>query len=89
MNAHRQMFPGAGLLLTIAVGAYMVVRLNAQEPTESIDLSTAGIAEVRDAQGQAVLSGVFGAPEEGDDDIERTAKLEPTGTDPDAAGEAE
>ena len=88
MKDKRQAIPILGLLATLAGAVYMVVQLNAQErPTG--DFTNAATAEVRDAQGQAVLRGQFVLAEEEDDDIERRAKLEPTGIDADAAGDAE
>lgn len=83
----RQWFPVAGLGATIALAGYMVAQLHAQVPVA--DLSTAAIAEVRDAQGQVVLRGQFVVVDEDDDDLERKAALQPTGVDADAAGEAE
>ena len=53
------------------------------------DFTNAALAEVRDAQGQVILSGQFQLVEEDDDDVERKAVLAPTGVDADAAGEAE
>ncbi|HEX7780956.1 MAG TPA: hypothetical protein VF424_17030 [Vicinamibacterales bacterium] len=69
----------------------MVVSLAGQEaPPIKGNFTAAAQAEVRDAQGQAVLQGPFvQVDEEEDDEIERKAILKPTGTDPDAAGDAE
>ena len=89
MTDTRQFIPVAGLLGTIAFATYMVVQLHAQGPVTSSDFTNAGRAEVRDAQGQALLTGSFAPADEEDDDIERKARLEPTGVDTDAAGEAE
>ena len=88
MSDTRQAIPVVGLLATFAVAAYMVVQLNGQEPVTG-DFTNAATAEVRDAQGQVVLRGLFAQTDEEDDDIERSATLEPTGIDTDAAGEAE
>ena len=88
MSDTRQAIPVVGLLATFAVAAYMVVQLNGQEPVTG-DFTNAATAEVRDAQGQVVLRGLFVLADEEDDDIERSASLEPTGIDADAAGEAE
>jgi hypothetical protein len=85
----RQTFAVGGLLAVIAMAAYMVVQLSAQNPAPSADLRNAQTAELRDAQGQVVLSGQFVAVEEDDDDVERKAVMQPTGADADAAGEAE
>jgi len=88
MRDTRQAIPVVGLLATFAVAAYMVVQLNGQEPVTG-DFTNAATAEVRDAQGQVVLRGQFVLSDEEDDDIERSANLEPTGIDADAGGEAE
>ena len=85
----RQMIPAAGLVATIVAAAYMVVQLNGQTTQPTADFTNAAVAEVRDAQGQAILSGQFQLVEEEDDDIERKAALTPTGIDADAAVEAE
>lgn len=85
----RQIIPAAGLVATVAVAGYMVVQLNGQGASRTGDFTNAASAEVRDAQGQALLRGQFVLGDEEDDDIERKAKLEPTGVDADAIGEAE
>ena len=85
----RQMIPAAGLLATVAAAVYMVVQLNGQTAQPTTDVTNAALAEVRNAQGQAILSGQFQLVEEEDDDVERKAVLAPTGADADAAGEAE
>jgi hypothetical protein len=87
MKDMRQTIPAAGLLGTMVAAVYMVV-LNGQTATPTADFMNAAVAEVRDAQGQTVLSGQFQAADE-DDDVERKAVLAPTGIDADAAGEAE
>ena len=55
---------------------------------ETADLSGAGTAEVRNAQGQVILSGRFAVTDSGDG-MERTAVLAATQVDADALGEAE
>jgi hypothetical protein len=85
----RQIIPAVGLAATMAAAGYMVVRLNGQAPSRTGDFTNAASAEVRDAQGQAVLRGHFAAADEDDDDIERKATLQSTGIDADAMGEAE
>lgn len=86
----RQMIPAGGLLATVAAAAYMVVQLNGQAGQPTADLTNAALAEVRNAQGQVILSGQFQlVEEEDDDDVERKATLAPTGVDADATGEAE
>jgi hypothetical protein len=89
MRDKRQIIPAAGLLATMAIAAYMVSQLNGQGTAGPADFSNAVIAEVRDAQGQVVLTGQFMPVEEEDDDVERRAVLGSTGVDADAAGEAE
>lgn len=89
MSDKRQVIPAAGLFATIGVAAYMMVQLNGQAAQPAGDFTNAVMADVRDAQGQIVLSGQFQLVEEDDDDVERKATLAPTGIDPDAAGEAE
>jgi hypothetical protein len=85
----RQFVMVGGILSTVGLVAYMVVQLSGQAAAATGDFTNAATAEVRDAQGQAVLRGQFAAVEEDDDDVERKATLEPTGLDADAAGEAE
>ncbi len=89
MNDKRQMIPAVGLLATFVAAVYMVVQLSGQTTAPTGDFTNAAVAEVRDAQGQAVLSGQFQGSDEDDDDVERKAVLAPTGVDADAAGEAE
>jgi hypothetical protein len=93
MIRQRQWIPVAGLLATMAVAVYMVVRLSAQTPVVVGDFTNATSAEVLDAQAQVMLRGQFAVPndeaDEDDDDVERKAELKPAGADTDAAGEAE
>lgn len=89
MKNKHQMVAAAGLLATMGAAGYMVVQLSGQTAAPTGDFTNAAVAEVRDTQGQTVLSGQFQAVEEDDDDVERKAPLAPTGTDADAAGEAE
>lgn len=89
MNNKRQMIPAVGLLATFVAAVYMVVQLRAQTTSPTGDFTKATLAEVRDAQGQVILSGRFQLAEEDDDDVERKAALGPTGVDADATGEAE
>ena len=87
----RQILPAAGVLATTVAAAYVVVQLNAQDPaTEPIDLRNVATAEIRDAQGQVVLSGQFMLDDGNDtEDVERKAALQPSGADADASGVAE
>jgi len=89
MNDMRQMIPAIGLLGMGMAVVYMVVQLSAQTTRPTGDFTNAAVAEVRDAQGQVILSGPFQLVDEEDDDMERKAALSPTGIDADAAGEAE
>ena len=92
MRNQGQSLPVAGLAATILAAAYMVVQLHGQGSAiaESVDLRNAATAELRDAQGQVVLSGSFMAGEEDDaEDIERTAALQSSGTGTQASGVAE
>ncbi len=89
MNDTRQLIPAAGLVATFAMSAYMVTQLSGQAAQPNGDFRTATSAEVHDAQGQRVLRGDFSAVDEEDDDVERKARLTPTGSDADASGEAE
>jgi hypothetical protein len=89
MRPTRQWIPIAGLVMTMAGAGYAVAQLKGQVQPPTNDFTNAVSAEVRDAQGQAVLQGQFAAPVEEDGGVERRATLAPTGTDADAAGEAE
>ena len=89
MNNTRRLISIAGILATFAATAYMVVQLRAQQGSPTADLTNATMAEVRDTAGQVVLRGQFTLVEEEDSDVERKAELKATGTDTDAAGEAE
>ena len=89
MRDKLQWLPIGGLLATMPIAVVMLAQLHAQKAAAG-DYSKAAVAEVRDAQGQVVLRGSFAAVDDGDDDdVERKARLEPTGIDADAAGEAE
>lgn len=89
MNDTRQIIPLTGLVATFAMSAYMVTQLNGQAAQPTGDFRTAATAEVHDAQGQRLLRGDFATVDEEDDDVERKARLTPTGGDADASGEAE
>ena len=88
MSTIRKMVPVAGLFAVIGGAGYMVAQLGAQANVTG-NFTNAAVAEIRDAQGRAVLQGEFAVSPEDDDDIERKATLKPTGLDADAAGEAE
>jgi hypothetical protein len=89
MKDTRQIIPAAGLLAAVVAAVHMSATLSGQTAIPTGNLTNAAFAEVRDAQGQVVLSGQFLAADEDDDDVERKAALAPTGLDADAAGEAE
>jgi hypothetical protein len=89
MRNKRIVVPVAGLVATLAVAVYMVVQLRGQAATAVGDFSNAAVAEVHDSQGRSLLRGQFEQTQEEDDDVERKAKLESTGVDSDATGEAE
>ena len=89
MSVTRRLIPAVGLLATCAAAVYMVVQLSAQATGPTGDFTNAALAEVRDAQGQVILSGQFQPVDEQDDDVERKAVLAPAGGDAEAAGEAE
>ena len=55
---------------------------------ETADFSGAVLAEVKNAQGEVILSGRFVEETDGTD-VERRASLAPTGVDADATGDAE
>ena len=81
------------IALVLVVGGGLAAALGAQivapVQQEAADFTAATLAEVRNAQGQVILSGKFVAVAEDDDDIERKAPLTSTGIDADAVGEAE
>ena len=89
MKDKRQLIPITGLVITIALATYMVVQASGQGATGVPgDFTNAGVAEVKDAQGNVVLQGQFNASEEEDDDVERKAILQPAAGHG-ASGEAE
>ena len=89
MSDKRQLIPIAGFFATAAFATYMVVQISGQAPSPVAgNFTNAGLAQVKDAQGQVVLQGPFVMADEDDDDTERKAKLKSTvGTK--ASGEAE
>lgn len=58
-------------------------------PGPAADFRGAASAEVRNAQGQVILSGRFVETAADGDDVERKATLAATGVDPDASGAVE
>lgn len=89
MDDRKLMISMGGLLVTMVVAVYFVVRLSGQAPAMTGDFTNATAAEVKDPQGQVILRGQFEVADEDDDDIERKATLKPVAGDTDAAGEAE
>lgn len=85
----RSEVPGLIGLAAVAITVGIISSLGAQPSQGAADFSQAMTAEVKNAQGQVVLSGKFVVSEEEDDDTERKATLAPTPIDPDASGEAE
>ena len=80
----------AGTLVALGAIVCVATGLVAQAPSVApVDLRNATGAEVRDAQGQAVLRGDFAPVEEEDDDIERKAVLKPLDATGKASGDAE
>ena len=89
MSDRKLMISMGGLLVTMMVAVYFVVRLSGQASSATGDFTNAATAEVKDAQGQVILRGQFEVADEEDDDVERKAALQTTGVDLDASGEAE
>ena len=68
----------AGSAAAIAAALYLASSLGAQAPAAlPADLRNAAAAEVRSAEGQAVMRGDFTSVDEDDDDTERKAALKP------------
>lgn len=74
----------AAALLVVAAPAYAQTA-----PAAPADFTSAAVAEVRNAQGQVILTGKFAVHEEDDDDTERKAPLTATSAGAGASGEAE
>ncbi len=90
MSARSKVLPAIGLIMIGAAASLVDGSLGAQQSQDvSADFTKAELAEVRNAQGQLILSGKFVVSDEDDDDVERKATLTSTGVDADAAGEAE
>lgn len=85
MNANKRTISLTAILVAVVAGCGGA-RNSSQQP--SVDFTNATLAEVRNADGQVLLSGKFVAVE-GESETERKATLAPTGIDADAAGEAE
>jgi hypothetical protein len=92
MSERRQVITKVALVMVAAatgVTALVSAQTPAPAPEQGVDYTNAAVAEVRNAQGQVVLTGKFAVVDEDDDDIERKAPLTSTGIDTDAVGEAE
>ena len=87
MSDTRQVIPIGGLALTVCFAAFMAAQLHAQTVVLS---GNSQVAEVHDEQGQVLLRGQFGAPDDQDaDDTEQVATLMPVGNNSKMTGEAE
>ena len=86
--SRRILMGSSALVVAAVVAACGSSRARATFTGETADLSGASVAEVRNAQGQVILSGRFAVSDSGQN-LERTAVLAPTSVDADARGEAE
>lgn len=79
MKSPVQKIAIGGLVATMALAAFMIVQLRAQQAAQITgDFSNARTAEIRDAQGTVLLSGTFAdaAQDAGEEDeVERKAAL--------------
>jgi hypothetical protein len=88
MNAIRYGAMSA-LLCAAVVGCGGARSSNDFTPGPAADFRSASLAEVRNAQGQVILSGRFVDAAADDDDVERKATLSPMAGDADASGAVE
>lgn len=85
----RLIWPWIGLA-TAGMAISVIAAVGAQAPQgAAFDFTQAALAEVKNGEGQVVLSGKFAVSPDDDDDVERKATLAPTSVDADATGEAE
>jgi hypothetical protein len=88
MNMERASI--AGLVLTVAIAVIAVVRLSGQAGSPVTgDFRNATVVEVKDAQGQTLLTGNFVAADADKGEVERLAKLQPVTAGATLSGEAE
>ena len=90
----KTMIPVLGMVLILGYAAINIVSGDADEikhplPQSLSDLRAVKLVEIKDADGQVVLSGSFDSTGERNGEIERKAILTGTGIDADAKGEAE
>lgn len=95
MNYKTKMLISAiGMVLVMSYAAMNIVSGDADEVKRSLppalsNLANVNTIEIKDGEGQTVLSGSFGAATDEPDEIERTAMLTRTSVDGDATGHAE
>lgn len=90
----KKIIPVAGMLLVMCYAAMNIVTGSADEiklplPPALGNLADVNTVEIKDANGQTVLTGSFGAATDEPDEVERTAMLTRTSADGDATGWAE
>lgn len=90
----RMALPILGMALVFGFAAVKVATTDVEEvkhplPASVSRLDDVKLIEVKDTNGQTVLSGNFSAPVTDGDEVKRKAVLGGTGVDPDAAGRAE
>jgi hypothetical protein len=85
----RATLTAVAFVLAAAAGCRSGAPPQVQMTATTANFTSAAVAEVRNAQGQVLLTGKFAAVEEEDDGVERKATLTATSVDADAAGEAE
>ena len=89
MGTTRQWIPIGGLLVVLFGAVYAAAEMNEQTQAPAGDYTNAVTAQVKDAQGQVVLQGQFGAPVDEDGGLERRATLQAAVAGSNADGEAE
>ena len=77
------------LLAVVAVTRIHAARIKQPLPQAVNNLETAKAIEIKDANGQAILTGSFSMSSQSNKEIELTAQLTASGADPDATGKAE
>ena len=89
MGTTRQWIPIGGLLVVLFGAVYAAAEMNERTQAPAGDYTKAVTAQVKDAQGQVLLQGQFGAPVDEDGGLERRATLQPAVAGSNADGEAE